>query len=269
VRLRGGKTAEIRAGEGVEFVVSVRRWAAWAPGLPSAERWSAWAAAPWLPSGDEVPAVAELPAMQRRRLTRLGRMALQVAWDCQGCDAADLGFPLIFASRYGDVERSLELLRGLDADNELSPTGFGMSVHNAVSGMYSIARGDVSPAVCVAAGASSAGAGLIEAAGLLADGAREVMLVAYDEPLPSPYESFADERACYWAWAWRLAALPQAGDTARLRVQLSTHAPAGAEEALPFGLALLRASLDEKAPLSRHVDGRHWQVERVRELGHA
>ena len=90
---------------------SVKEWSAWAPGLVDQEAWRAWAVAPWLPTGEETPALAEVPAMQRRRIERLGRMAVQTAFWCQR--AEESGVPLIFASRHGDVARSMELLEAL------------------------------------------------------------------------------------------------------------------------------------------------------------
>jgi len=207
--------------------------------------------------------------MLRRRLTRLGRMAVQVSWDCQG---DDLGMPVVFASRYGDVVRSLELLRDLEREGDLSPAGFSMSVHNAISGMYSIARSDSAAAVCVAAGQASAVAGLVEAVGLLTDGAPEVMLVAYDEPLPAPYEGFADDAACTWAWAWRVA-LPHASDADVLRVRIDTEeasdAPVAACEELPFGLDLQRLLLTQGPRMTRRVEGRRYGIEHLAGAGHA
>ena len=78
--------------------------------------------------------------MQRRRIERLGRMAIQAACWCQ--EAEESGVPLVFASRHGDVARSADLLNSLADDAALSPTAFGLSVHNAVAALYSITRGN-------------------------------------------------------------------------------------------------------------------------------
>lgn len=72
--------------------------------------------------------------MQRRRIERLGRMAIQTACWCQ--EAEESGVPLVFASRHGDVARSMELLEALAADEPPSPTTFGLSVHNAIAALY-------------------------------------------------------------------------------------------------------------------------------------
>lgn len=123
----------------IEF--SITEWAAWAPGLAQREDWLAWARQPVLPQGEQTPALAEIPAMQRRRIERLGRMAIQAACWCE--DAGDdAQVSLVFASRHGDVARSADLLNSLADDAALSPTAFGLSVHNAVAALYSITRGN-------------------------------------------------------------------------------------------------------------------------------
>ncbi|HJV95660.1 MAG TPA: beta-ketoacyl synthase chain length factor [Albitalea sp.] len=237
---------------------TVRRWSAWAPGLASAEHWLAWAHEPRTPQGDEQPALAEMPALLRRRMNRLGRIALQASWDCQ---QADIGMPTVFASRYGDVGRSLALIEDLAREGAVSPTGFGLSVHNAIGAMYSIARGDHGNAICVAAGRASAAAGMVEAAGLLADGAAEVMLVCYDEALPADYASFRDDAPCSWAWAWRVAR-PAAND-AKLSLHVSAADADDAEPtALPASLDVMRHFLAGDASLVQQIDGRRWEWRR-------
>ena len=95
----------------MSFRFTVRDWQAYAPGLPDKAAWEAWARAPLAPRGDAAPALAEMPAMQRRRVEQLGRMALQVAYWCQQAD--DAALPLVFASRHGDLSRTYAMLRDL------------------------------------------------------------------------------------------------------------------------------------------------------------
>jgi hypothetical protein len=249
--------------EGPLVRLSVRRWAACAAGIKGAQNWAAWSRAPWLPIGEETPPLAGMAPMLRRRLDRLGRIALQAAWDCQG---DDLGIPIVFASRYGDAARSLALIEEFAAGQDVSPTGFNMSVHNAIGALYAIARGDCANTVNIAAGRASAAAGFIEAAALVADAAPEVMLVCYDDTLPEPYEVFRDEPPCAWAWAWRLA--PARGDEDA--ITLSSEGGVAAlqsEGALPAGLDLLRFWLAGDAELTQVLEGcrLHW----AREAGHA
>lgn len=256
----------------IEFVI--RDWAAWAPTLSQREQWLAWAdegVAACPPASDEAPALASMPAMSRRRLNPLGRMAAQVAWDTARPVAADgaPGTPVIYASRYGDASRSLALLAELARGEPISPTAFGLSVHNAIGAMVSIARSDRSHHSALAGGASSAGAALVEAAALLADGEDEVVVVHYDAPLPGDYARFADEPPAAYAWAWRVAA-PRPGE-ALLRLSLHDARAADTEAAvadgtagLPFGLGLLHFGLSRHTPAwQRNADGHRWHFTRA------
>jgi hypothetical protein len=239
----------------VKLDVTVRGWSAWAPGLATPIEWLAWAERPIAPEGAGQPELGAMAPMMRRRMSRIGRMALQAAWDCE---RDDVGMPLVFASRYGDVGRSLALLDELARNATVSPTGFSLSVHNAIAAMYSIARGDRSNAVCVAAGRATAAAGVVEAAGLLADGAPEVLLVCYDEALPTDYAEFRDEPPSAWAWAWRIAR-PAAGDR-RLSLRAGAIDSNEATPAmLPASLDVMRFFLAGNSPLAQHIDGRRWE----------
>jgi hypothetical protein len=182
--------------------------------------------------------------MTRRRLDRLGRLAFQVAARCQG---EDRGMPCVFASRHGDTHRSVELLSALARGEPLSPTSFGLSVHNGVAGQYSIARKDLANSTALAAGACTAEAGFVEAAGLLADGHPEVLLVLYDVCLPPLYAPFADEPEADFAWAVRLS---QAGAGPALTLERTAPAPASPPTSLPHGLEVLRFLISGAAALT-------------------
>lgn len=237
---------------------SVKEWSAWAPSLVDPAAWSAWAQAPWLPAGHETPALSEVPAMQRRRIERLGRMAIQTAFWCQRADEG--GAPLVFASRHGDVARSMELLEALVAGESPSPTTFGLSVHNAIAALYSILRGERGNYVATAGGKATVETACIEAAALLADGAPEVLLVVYDAPLPSVYTRFADEPDAGFAWCWKLVAAAPTLPT--LRLAWAADDADGAATALPHGLEVLRFLLAGDASLEWCGDGVRWQWRR-------
>lgn len=237
----------------IEF--SVVDWSAWAPGLTSKEQWQAWARAPALPQGDDTPALAEVPAMQRRRIERLGRMAIQAACWCEQPDDAGQ-VPLVFASRHGDVARSMELLDSLGADHGMSPTAFGLSVHNAVAALYSIARGHRGNYLALAAGRATVEAACLEAYGLLADGAAEVRVIVYESPLPPVYAGFADEPDPYYAWCWRLARADRPGT--RLSLGWGAADADSPASVLPHGLDALRFLLAGDPALTLAADGQQW-----------
>jgi len=245
----------------IEF--SVIGWSAWAPGLTQPQDWLDWANdhAP-LPAGEGAPALADVPAVMRRRIDRLGRMAITAA---DACDiAADReAIPLVFVSRHGDVAGSVDLLRALGRSEGLSPTAFSLSVHNAVGALYSIVRKRRGNYLALAAGAASVENACVEAAGLLADGAPEVLVVCYDGPLPEVYQDFAEEAASQFAWCWRMAPLGEAGE----RLSLSWEedfkpADHGGMEPLPHGLAVHRFLLQGAAQLDATLDGQHWRWRR-------
>lgn len=239
---------------------SVDDWAAWAPGLETAPSWQAWAQHPFLPEGDQVPALPEIPPMQRRRIERLGRMAIQVACWCEP-DESQPSVPMVFASRHGDVLRSMDLLRTLVADEPLSPTAFGLSVHNAVAALYSIARGSRANYQSIAAGEATVETAIVEACGLLADGAEEVRVVVYDAPLPEIYAAFQQEVDVSYAWCWRIRpATGGAGDCSLSWAATDETSGRKTASDMPHGLSLMQFLLSDGPVVRDLVDGpTHWR----------
>jgi hypothetical protein len=238
-----------------EVVFSVVRHAAWAPGVTSSERWAEWAREPWALATGEEPKVAAMPAMLRRRAGFLGRMALEVAYDCLG---EQRRVPTVFCSRHGEVARAVELLGDLARGEPLSPTAFGLAVHNASAGLFSIARADRANHVALAAGSSSIEHALIEACGQLADGAPLVLLVACDTALPAPLGHFEDCEEQPFAFAWLLGPAGAGPDT--LRLSWRAHAPGEdrSSSRMPGGLELLRFQHGRAAALVRDAGAKRW-----------
>lgn len=243
-----------------EVTFSIAGHAAWAPGIETPEAWDAWAAAPFeitRSAEDAEPGVRQMPAMLRRRAGFLGKMALEVAYRCADGKS---GIPAVFCSRHGDVARALALLTDLGEAAPLSPTSFGLAVHNASAGLFSIARGDRANHLAVAGGASSIEHAVIEACGLLADGAPEVLLVAYDTTLPGPFAPYEDCREQPHAWAWLL----RQGGAEKIGLgwevtPMQAPARAATTDGLPGTLEVLRFHLRKEALLERVADGRAWR----------
>lgn len=241
--------------------VAVAAWAAFAPGLTTGEDWVTWAGLPVLPHGAGGPEVKEMPAMLRRRLNALGRMVSHVAY---ACPSQTTSMPVVFASRYGDAERALGLLKDLADGAALSPSGFGLSVHNAVGAMVSIARGDKNNYVSVAGGVASGFAGLIEASALLADGVAEVLLVHYDTPLPEAYVPYQDESLAPFAWALRLVAAQEGAPYLRVSGGQAGEGRAALVQqpcAIPLGLEMLCCVIRAGSSVERVVRGFQWRME--------
>lgn len=48
----------------------------------------------------------------------------------------DKNTDLVYASRYGELERVVKLIKQQIEENEISPTGFSFSVHNSTIGLF-------------------------------------------------------------------------------------------------------------------------------------
>ena len=87
----------------------------------------------------------------------------------------------------------LSLLQSLAVGDPVSPTGFGMSVHNSLAGMLSIVSKNPSAQTAIAAGGESFCLGLLEVlTWLKEDPSSPVLLLHADETLPDFYAPFQD-----------------------------------------------------------------------------
>ena len=112
-----------------------------------------------------VPDLSFVPPMQRRRLSPLQRIFFHLAHE-----AVPLGVDceMVFASRWGEVGRTRELVRQYAEEGEVSPQKFSASVYNAAPGLYSIFSKNRAPYTAIAAGEESLENGILLA--LLAKG---------------------------------------------------------------------------------------------------
>jgi len=235
------------AGHGkMEF--SIKDWRAWAPGLDSTQAWQAWSRAPIIMDDtDALPDVGFLPPMQRRRLSRMARMLFHVGWPLVAQDEA---VPLIFVSRHGETPRTFAILDDLARGEPLSPTAFSLSVHHAPAGLWSIARGDCSEISALAAEGDGLEHGILDACGLLDEGARAVLLVVAEEwPAPVYREQIEDVPFSY-ALALKL--------TAGAQWQLELNAGNGPRSRWPHALELVRALCLGQGRLHHHWKHRQW-----------
>jgi hypothetical protein len=232
-------------------------WRAWAPGLDTREAWQAWAAAPWVPDEHgEQPDCSFLPAMQRRRLSRLARIALHVAWPLCGDDEQ---LPLVFASRHGETTRTYAILGDVADRQPLSPTQFGLSVHNAIAGQWSILRGQRGESSAIAGEADTFEHAMLEAATLLEQGAPAAIVVLAEERPPEAYAGWIDDVPCSYAVALRIGS-SRADDATASHWQLSLagSTPEHAQNDWPFALDFVRALHAPAAPLVHTWKTRQW-----------
>lgn len=134
---------------------------------------------------ETAPALEKIPAMQRRRLSGIAKLALSSAIHSLNSEAVDY---IVWASQYGDEHKTLKILADVLQDQTPSPTQFSTSVHNAIAGLYSILCQDATSSTSLAASWSEA---LVEAYAWLKTSGQpnaRVLVVYYDEALPEIYQ---------------------------------------------------------------------------------
>ena len=103
--------------------------------------------------------LSQIPMMMRRKLSPVGKIALSTILQCY--DGEDVR--LVYASRYGELERVVKLIKQEHEENEISPAGFSFSVHNSTIGLFSLLNNLHSSYNSIAAGKDSFSAGLLDA----------------------------------------------------------------------------------------------------------
>ena len=161
-----------------------------APGLPD---WASAAAVlrgeqPWQGAPSVLPAPALLPAAERRRASRVIRLALALGQEAATQAGADLTqLATVFAASGADGHNCHALCEQLaGSDRQISPTRFHNSVHNAAAGYWGIATRSMAPCQVICAYDGSLGAGLLDALAQVALDARPVLLIGYDSEYPEP-----------------------------------------------------------------------------------
>jgi hypothetical protein len=219
------------------------QWSAWAPGLSARDD-------RLMESGNS--AVPEcVPKMLRRRLTPLARAVFNVADQCVDGKKT---LPVVFSSADGEICKSLAMLKTIQAGHELSPTAFSLSVHNAIAGLFSIAYRNNQEITVIAPGEEGIAPAFIEALGMLHEGADEVLIILYDEPIADfyPIASFNLNAAfpCVLALRIALSGLP---------LQICRRAEFRDDGEHPVQLLMfLRFLLAEEQSLSLGSQGHSW-----------
>lgn len=100
-----------------------------------------------------------------------------------------------FSSRHGDLHKTSKLISDVASKDALSPTHFGLSVHNAVGGLFSIFTGNKAPLSAVSAGEDSFFMGLVDAvAKLHHHGYQRILYVYSDQAVPAIYQDYVQQQ---------------------------------------------------------------------------
>lgn len=99
-----------------------------------------------------------------RRMSLLAQAALScVARLSQEMGDYILQLPVIYASRYGELDRTHSLFQEWAEFGEMSPAGFSLSVHNATASLLGLACHNQNSSTTLAAGEQTLQMGLLEA----------------------------------------------------------------------------------------------------------
>jgi 3-oxoacyl-(acyl-carrier-protein) synthase len=227
--------------------LEIERWSFWSPETRSPSQWRG------LPmAADDIPEGA-IPAAHRRRMSTMSKLAVQVALEAANGSRPDF---LVFCSQHGEMERTSALLANIASREELSPTAFSQSVHNASAGLYTIVTQTHAPASAVASGASTFAYGWLEAeAYLVHNPLRRALLVGYDDLLPEEYLPYSTQTRCVYAVALALRLADRDG------VGLKS-VPADTDELRPLAPLFMAWWCSGEETLRITADGQGWEWKR-------
>lgn len=155
----------------------------------------------------EVPDISFVPPMQRRKMSQLIKMTVSVAHDLTSPLAGettqlsevvrgttyqeesknnDTQIATVYSSRYGEWEQTLKQLLKYFEEHEVSPTGFGLSVHNAAIGMVSLLNKNQKSYTSIAGSEHTFDSGFIESVATLSK-EDKVLYISSNERTPDLY----------------------------------------------------------------------------------
>ncbi|QLI82310.1 beta-ketoacyl synthase chain length factor [Chitinibacter fontanus] len=136
----------------------------------------------WHNDNDTTPRLDFIPALQRRRLSALARINLELAHQI---NPENTPIRCIFASRHGEIQQTVEMLKTLAHGELISPAMFSHSVHNAAQGLWSILAQQKDECSAISAGLDTLPLAFVEVAGMLCDAPEPQVLLMYsDEAVP-------------------------------------------------------------------------------------
>lgn len=182
-------------------------------------------------------------------MSALSKVAVGVGLRASSDVRADF---LVFCSQHGELVRSRELLGSIADGMELSPTAFSQSVHNTSAGLYTIISQSRVPATALASGASTFAYGWLEAEAYLVENPdARVLLVSYDDLLPTEYQPYSKQKQCLYGLALMLCAAFDDG------VELE-KIEAETDEELPMAPLFMAWWLSTEPATRITADGQGW-----------
>jgi len=240
----------------MKFALNITDWQARAPGLSETAQWQVWSQScdaidPALPQAK----LTALPMMTARRLSSGSRLAVECGISMMRQHPVDA---VVFTSRHGELERNFRILQALATGQDLSPTDFAMSVHNAAVGNLTIALKQPVVSSSLSAGLDTFQQGLCEVLCFLHAGYKRVLMVDFDGNLPDFYHPGLHPNMPTWAYA--VALVFEAGVNLRCE---SKAAPFAGEPALPQSVQFLQHYLRGEQTFTIAGERLHWHWSRA------
>jgi len=198
---------------------TIKQCVAWGGGLTTTQDWQDYAQGEKsLTDLQELPPLKQIPAMQRRRLSPFAKLALHCA--LSAADECLTTVPSVFASRHGDLAKTSKLIDDVAAKEVLSPTQFGLSVHNAVGGLFSIYTGNKAPLTAISAGEDSFFTAIIDAlCKLSANDYAQILVVFTENIVPEIYQEYVAQDEVAIACALLIEPADNADEVYKLTLQ--------------------------------------------------
>lgn len=231
------------------LVIPLKRAAIWAEEILP---WALPGACSWLDIAFGPPDVSKVDPMNRRRLTRLARGMFH----CASRVVSEPGdMRTVFASRHGDLERTLALMEELVETGAVSPALFSLSVHNSTAGLWSLFRKNRAPATALSAGPETFGFGLLDAwAAWKRESDRPVLYVFGENGVPDPFQGECPEDRLLHAAAFLI------GEPSDQHLHLFWKPGRAENPAFPLSLKLLRKICGGREIGTSPSSDQNWEV---------
>lgn len=235
--------------------LNIDQWSANAKGLDQQEKWQQWAIDNQWPEEGAI-AVDAIPAMTRRRMSSLSKLAVQTAIQLLGKHDVDY---LVFSSRHGELHRSAQLIQDIVQGEEASPMAFSQSVHNTAAGLSTIITKKSIPLTSIAAAENTFQSAILEAWSYLEQHpSHKVLLLDFDEPLPSVYQQYESDDF----QGFSLGLVLSNGNDFSLTAVEKSDTDITNSAGLPQGLAFLTHFLSNKKEWLINSNRQYWRWKR-------
>ncbi|MDV5086278.1 beta-ketoacyl synthase chain length factor [Vibrio diabolicus] len=233
----------------INISFNIDAWTANSFGLSESNEWKQWATEIKWPEDGKIN-VADIPAMMRRRMSPLSKLAVQTAIELLNQHQVDY---LVFSSRHGELHRSVALVKDIINGEEASPMAFSQSVHNTAAGLATIATKQPIPLTSIAAAENTFQSAILEAWLFLSDNPdKKVLLVDFDEPMPDSYLEYENQQ--YQGFG--LGLILSHGDSFTVQSGISAKC---SNHPLPQGLAFLQHYLLDENQWTIHAPKQIWE----------